>query len=211
MDKAKLLISKFQKLFSEIFNDYQIKTLDDFSPKNFEIKKNNIFIGNITQIINLFVSKILNPLEIRSLFFDDLDHALSLGNQGNIVRFLNYLKHQNTNILESAFLQINVNDDEAQNMIKIKEIIALKFTNIRILPEESEEEVEGESYQMTKKQSKQLMKQKSAAGLLEEMLHQYYYKNKQINMYSMIYLLIKFEIFSKKTLIITPDLNEAYR
>jgi hypothetical protein len=116
------------------------------------------------------------------------------------------------------FLQINVGDDESEDLQKVKQELNVKFTNIRIIPEESEEDEQDydeqalkKMYQMTKKQEEELMKKKNVGTLLQEMLHQYYYSNKSENIYAMIYLLLKFKVFPSKTLFVTSDMNEAYR
>lgn len=103
-------------------------------------------------------------------------------------------------------MQINVHDDERPDIQKFKEFLKIKFTSLRVLPEYSEQENQ-ENYQLTATQEKKL-KEKS---ILKEMLHQYYYSDERSNVYSMIYLLLKFQVFPKRTVIIVPDINEAYR
>lgn len=200
------------------FPSSNILTLSKFSEKNFEIGTSNLLIGTINEITNFFNRDLLNPSEIRSLCLDDLDHSLSLGSKSNFQRFFSFLKFKDRNIVPNLFLQINVGDDESEDLQKIKQELNVKFTNIRIIPEESEDDQEDydeetlmKMYQMTKKQEEELMKKKNVGTLLQEMLHQYYYSNKTENIYAMIYLLLKFKVFPSKTLFVTSDMNEAYR
>lgn len=205
-------MDKFSDFFAKYLPNFYYKNLSKFNSANLELKTSNLFIGTISQVMELFGSEILNPKEIRSLFFDDLDFALSLGVKNNLTRWISFLKHKDIHLLEKIFIQINVSDDETNEMKKFKEKLGLKFTNIRILPEETEEESEQEeAYQMTKKQTEKLLKKKNSAKILQELLHQYYYSNAQNNVYSMIYVLLKYKIFPKRTLIIVSDINDAYR
>lgn len=214
-------IQKTKKNF-EVYFDFLRKQFDgcrflilsEFSANDFEIGTSNILIGSINQVINFFSRDLLNPLEIRSLCLDDLDYALSLGSGSNFHRFISFLKFKDRNIIPNLFIQITVSDDESEDLEKVRKELGVKFTNIRILPEESEgedEEMAEEMYQMTKEEEEELMKKKNVANLLQEMLHQYYYSNKTENVFAMMYLLFKFKVFPCKTLIITSDINEAYK
>jgi hypothetical protein len=119
------------------------------------------------------------------------------------------LNKQDNQLLKNIQIQINVADDDKSNMKKFKDKIGHKFTSIRILPEEESQD-EG-AYQMTFQQSKKLLKNSDKKSLLEEFLHQYYYSHSETNVYSMIYLLLKYKVFPKRTLIILDDIRDAYR
>jgi hypothetical protein len=131
---------------------------------------------------------------------------LSQGAGGNLQRWVDYLKSKGPQLLKEMFIQVNVSEDEKTQMKEFKERMGLKFTSIRILPEE--EESDEEAYQMTKDEVQKMVGKK---GILEEMLHQFYYSNGETNVFSMIYLLLKYKVFPKRTLFIMGDIRDAYR
>lgn len=202
-------LANFFSNFPDHLQNFQIQNLAELDSSNFSLTRSNLFLGTIQQIINLFSLDLLNPKEIRSLVFDQLDHTVSQGGLGNLGRFVNYLKKWDRNLLSNIFIQINVADDEKSNLKEFKDNLAQKFTSIRILPEE--ESQDEAAYQMTEKQQKQLLKNQNKKSLLQEFLHQFYYSHLNTNVYSMIYLLLKYKVFPERTLIILEDLSDVYR
>lgn len=202
-------MSTFFEAFSDDLAAFQIQNLSSLDASNFSLTRSNVFVGTIQQVIGLFALDLLNPQEIRSMVFDQLDHTVSQGGLGNLGRWADYLKKRGKQLLQSMFIQINVADDEKSNLKEFKEKLAQKFTSIRILPEEESQDEEG--YQMTALQEKKLLRSQKQKTLLQEFLHQYYYSHLDTNVHSMIYLLLKYKVFPERTLIILEDLPEVYR
>lgn len=102
-----------------------------------------------------------------------------------------------------------MHDDERTGVAQFKQKLGVKFTCLRVFPEESDADAEAKDYQLTRRQEVALKKENKA--VLQEMLHQFFYTDSQTNVYSMVYLLLKFQVFPKRTILIVPDLAEAYR
>ena len=201
--------SNFLNPFSELLAPFQVQNLDSLDHANLSLTHSNVFVGTISQVIQLFATDILNPRQIRSQFFDNLQHSLSQGASGNLERWVDYLKSKDAGLLADMFIQVNVAEDEKTQMRKFKDKLGLKFTSMRILPEEESEDES--AYQLTAAQTEALMKDPSKKTLLEEFLHQFYYSHSETNVFSMIYLLLKFKVFPQRTLLITGDIRDAYR
>ena len=207
--KAEDLANSFSAFTSNHLPHLQIAPIDAISTPSFSFKTHNLVFGTVAQFIDLFASETLTTPQIDSVLLDDLDYALSLGSTGNLERLFAYLKARETGFFKRISLQVNVHDDERTGVNQFKETLGVKFTCLRVFPEESDTEKEVKDYQLTKRQEVALKKENK--GVLQEMLHQFFYTDSQTNVYSMVYLLLKFQVFPKRTILIVPDLAEAYR
>ena len=202
-------ILKTLKIFKKIFKTLPLDLIFLDRPEEnikSEQSENTIRVisGTILDNINCFRKNNLNPMDIDTLFIDDLDYIISFGQLNNISRFVGYLNIKNPFFFKNCNTIVTVKEDLTEEMEEFRKLVKEKFVNVRIKIDYDEE---------IKKLDKEEIDQdtKDMADLSKAIYNQFYYINENDNLYSLLFLIIKFEIFPENFMIVVKNIEEVYR
>lgn len=202
-------ILKTLKVFKTIFSALPLDLIFLDKPEE-NIKCENdqktirVISGTILDNINCFRKNDLNPMDIDTLFIDDLDYIISFGQLNNISRFVGFLNIKNPFFFKNCQTIVTVKEDLTQEMEEFRKLVKEKFVNIRIKIDYDEEIKKLDNVEVDQNT-------KNMAELSKAIYNQFYYINENDNLFSLLFLIIKFEIFPDNFLIIVKNIEEVYR
>jgi len=158
-----------------------------------------VLIGSVGEIIKVFQANLITANDLSGLIFDEAEYASSFGNIHRIVELVQYLKGKISFEKKSVF--IVTGDGINESLETIRDSLGEKFTKIRSVDEEPEKD-EGEDGDE---------KKQTQGHLLKDILKQYFYVSNELQMFSAFYLAFKFQIFKGRTIVVTDNLEKAYK
>lgn len=194
----------YQNLFNICkHSNVRLVNLDSQKEVDKEAGKDNItvFIGSYSSFFKSFSDSSIPVEEFVGFIFDDIEYSISLGNNQKLIQLCRFLvaklpEEQRNFILVSGNSELDTFKD-------LKESFGVKFTNLRLVGEDKEEQNGDKSGEQQDDEAR--------AELLKLMIKQYYYIGSEIQLYSCLYLIAKFDIFKGPILLITENLEQAYK
>ena len=95
----------------------------------------------MVEVINIFRTQNLNPMDIEGLIIDNLDFMVSFGQTNNVKRFMNFLKFKNPDYFKNHLTVFTTTEDHFDEIKDIRAIVDSKFVNLR-LKRNYEEEIQ---------------------------------------------------------------------
>lgn len=202
----KTFVNKFHKklnLFRK-FNDSigcEFFLEDDAISAPLESPKRRVFLGTLQDCIKLFQEEKVGLHEVDSVIVSDLDYLPSFGQTNNFWRMFNYFKAKDAQFLGLIDIVLITNEDPLEEIQKIKKGFEFEFTLIKI---------KREIKQPLPAQIKSNKKSAQGSELFKAVFNQYFFIGSRNQNFSLLYLLIKFELFPVGTVIVTDTINTAY-
>lgn len=162
-----------------------------------------VVVGTIKDVITFFRQNDRAIEHLDTIMIDDLDLLVSLGQTNNVKRFIEYVSSKRADFFNSNRIIITVKEDILEEITAIKDTVNQKFVNIRITRNFEEEIAELD-------QQKDSDEEQNNNGA-SMMINQYFHINAEKQLYCMIYLLLKFEVYAENYLIIAENINDAYK
>lgn len=161
-----------------------------------------VVIGVIKDVIGLFRQNERAIEQLNAVMIDDLDLLVSLGQTNNVKRFIEYIAAKRQGFFNTNQFILTVKEDILEEITEIKESVKEKFVNIRITRNFEEEIAE--------------LDQEEVGGVEDDnqvptSITQYFHLNTEKQLYSMLYLLLKFEIYPENYIILAENINDAYK
>lgn len=161
-----------------------------------------VTIGTITDVIRLFRQNERAIEQMDTVMIDDLDLLVSLGQANNVKRLIEYIQNKRKGFFTTNRLIITVKEDILEEITAIKETVNEKFINIRITRNFEEEIAELDHPEEPLQPD---------GKIVPTVLNQYFHLNAEKQLYSMLFLVMKFEIYPENYIIVAESTNDAYR
>ena len=202
----KTFVSKFHKKLSQFrkFTDLigcEFFLEDDAMADPIAAPKRRVFLGTLQDCIKLFHEEKIGLHEVDLVLVSDLDYLPSFGQTNNFWRIFNYFKAKDSKFLSSVDLILITNEDSLEEIQKIKKGFEFEFTLLKI---------KREIKQPVPSQIKSAKKSAQGSELFKAVFNQYFFIGSRNQNFSLLYLLIKFELFPTGTVIVTDSINTAY-
>lgn len=162
------------------------------------LRDNTILLCTPVELINI-LRKELAPIDlINSILVDDIDYIASFGQSANLYRVVSFLKTTNASQFEIIRFVITYGELQAEEITKIKTSITTQFISLKYQPEYNEEE--------------KLQAQPDAADpLSQQLFSQFYYLNEYHNLFCLLFVINKYDLFPSPLVIVCKDMNLAYK
>ncbi len=164
-----------------------------------------VVCGTILDVINAFRRNELEIKDLEALLIDELDFLVSFGQMNNLKRLTQFIKFKNPNFFKEKNTLLTVKEDFLDEIKEFKHLLGEKekFVNIRL-----KIDFDGE---IKKLENEEMDIEQSGTGIKKAVFNQFFYIEEKVNLYSLLFILVKFEIFTGKFLFIGDTVEDAYR
>lgn len=195
----------YQRLF-EVVKHAPIRLVNLDSEKQTERESGKdmitIFIGSYMSFFKCFQEEKIPVQEFAYFIWDDVEYSISLGNNHKLLQLSRYLTVKLPEE-QKAFIIISGNT-ELDSFKELKEAFGVKFTNLRLQGET--EKPKTEQLLETAENDTDLR-----ADIVRTMMRQYYFIGNEVQLFSCLYLIAKFDVFKNGILVVAESINAAYK
>jgi len=155
-----------------------------------------VYIGSYLSFFKCFQEEKVPLQDFGMFIFDDVEYAVSLGNNHKLLQLCRFLAAKLPEENKS-FILVSGNS-ELETFKEIKEAFGVKFTNLRLVSD-ANDKPEGEE------------DEDGRTELMKTLIKQYYYIGTDLQLVSAMYLLAKYDVFRGPILVVADTLDQAYR
>lgn len=171
-----------------------------------EAPRRRVFVGTFGDCIRQFQAERVSLAEVDSIVASDLEYLGSFGQANNFWRLFGFFKTKEKGFLEGCRVVFVGGDEALEETERVRNGFDFEFTVLRVKKEAADGVVQPQPAASKKKKKAE----DKMAGVMKAIFNQYFYIGTKPSVFSMLYILLRFELFPEGTLIITDSINWAY-
>lgn len=194
-----------------------------------------VIVDTFENFVEYFRDQILDVNDLSGIIVDETEYSSTFSNIHRLIELINYLKSKLSLKEKSVF--VLTSDAENECIEPVKNTFGVKFTVLKDIKKDADEEGsdnEDESNPLKKQtededledsasgeeddnkngaedSGKDGLSKKKNSSVLNSILNQYYLLATERELFSALFILYKFDVFSGSTILVVQDLTEAYR
>lgn len=165
--------------------------------------RRRVFVGTVQDCISQFHEDKISLDEIDTVIVSDVDYLQAFGQVSNFWRLFGFFTSRKSGFMSSVKLALIGSEESNEETAKMKTGFDFPFTVVRVVRESRDSE---------QKPARPTVPDCVAGNsdLIQAIFNQYFYANSPVNCFSLLYVVLKFNLFANGTLVVADSVDKAY-